>query len=40
MKDALLEKAKVISAQEQFKLAQKTFQENPNEGNEQHLNSH
>ena len=32
-KDALWEKAKVISASEQFKLAPKKFQENPNEGN-------
>ena len=34
------EKAKVISAQEQFKLAQKTFQVNANDGNKQHLNSY
>ena len=39
-KDALWEKAKVISAWEQFKLAQKYFQGNWNEGYEQHLNSH
>ena len=38
--DALWEKAKVTLVQEQFKLAQETFQENPNEGNEQCLNNH
>ena len=40
MKDALWEKAKVISAWEQFKLAQKTSKENPNKWNDHHLISH
>ena len=38
-KDAPWQKTQVVLAWEQFKLAQNNFQENPNKGNEQCLNS-